>query len=275
MIPCGRNYIPNCSGSGVRLKPSRFRRPETPRVKHGAKCAAVEKIIMSGTRALIQARSSSTRFPGKMLREFGSGSVLGSVISRVRAARSVDEVVILTSLDSTDDQICEECDRLVVRYFRGSLENVADRFRAFLQNESIQSFVRISGDSPLIDPNLIDRMIFLFEESGADIASNVVRRTFPSGQSVEVIKTEVFLDAVDSFLSISHFEHVTKFFYEFPGDFSFVSLEADGDFSDIRLSIDYPDDLAILSKMIGESAPTPDWLSLANVWREEKLRNSG
>ena len=220
---------------------------------------------------LVQARSTSSRFPGKMLKSFGSTSVLGSVISRVEASSYVDEVVVLTSSDESDDDLCDLVSSLGVKVYRGSLDNVASRFYEYLTSESTEAFVRTSGDSPLIDPELIDQGVELFHQSKADLATNVLRRTFPAGQSVEVVRSRAFTESFPLMHAPHHFEHVTTFFYENPERFTIASYESEEDFSDVQLSVDYQRDYEILAKLSQEKPLELGWSRLATDWRTEVL----
>jgi len=222
---------------------------------------------------LVQARSSSSRFPGKMLKAFGTTTVLGSVISRVKDSLTLDDIVILTSTDQSDDALCEEARLLRVRVHRGPLENVASRFHNFLASESVEAFVRISGDSPLIDPALIDQGVEQFRKSRADLATNVLRRTFPTGQSVEVVRTSAYVRSFPLFSDKQHFEHVTAFFYENPGHFAIASFESEEDFSDVRLSIDYEHDYEVLTKVLNNNSADAGWKTLSTHWRSEILES--
>jgi spore coat polysaccharide biosynthesis protein SpsF len=206
-----------------------------------------------------------------MLKAFGATTVLGSVISRVRDSLTLDDIVILTSNDESDDALCEEARLLRVRVHRGPLENVASRFHEFLASENIEAFVRISGDSPLIDPALIDQGVELFRQSRADLATNVLRRTFPTGQSVEVVRTSAFMQSFPRFSDKKHFEHVTAFFYENPEHFALASFESKEDFSDVRLSVDYETDYEILLKVLANNSSEQNWKTLSIHWRNEIL----
>lgn len=220
---------------------------------------------------LVQARSNSLRLPGKMLKPFGTTTVLGSVIHRVKESLSIDDIVVVTSTEESDDALCDVAQSLGVRVYRGSLENVASRFYDCLISESTEAFVRINGDSPLIDPELIDYGVELFHRSGADLATNVLRRTFPVGQSVEVVRSRTFMQSFPLF-SEKHVEHVTTFFYENPGLFTIATFESEENFSDVRLSIDFQHDYEVLSKLVRESPGNFRWKQLANDWRKEVFR---
>ena len=128
--------------------------------------------------AVIQARMLSTRLPGKALRR-----------------TQVDLIVVATSTDPSDDVIVERCARLNVECHRGPLSDVAARFGEVVERYRLSAFARTSADSPLLDPALVDRVMAMLEP-GVDVATNVWPRTFPRGQSVEVVRADAFRRAL-------------------------------------------------------------------------------
>lgn len=163
--------------------------------------------------AIIQARMSSRRLPGKVLMDLAGKIVLERVIDRVKLAKGVSDIVVATSTDKSDDPIEAFCLKYQIKCFRGELQNVVARFSALLKHYNPKYFARISADSPLYDPLLLERAIKIFEGGGYDIVSNVVRRSYPKGQSVEIISTELFLRYSEQIHDLSDREHVTPFFY--------------------------------------------------------------
>lgn len=180
------------------------------------------------TRVLIQARMSSTRFPGKMLAPLQGKPMIAHVVARVSEAVSKDRIVVVTSTDQSDDplaQYVKTC--LEVALFRGNLNNVLRRFQDCLKDFPAERFVRICGDSPVIDPDLISAVIDIAEsEENTDLTTNVRRRSFPSGQSVEVVKTSSFLALDSGILTLEEQEHVTLYYYHHPEHFKIRSLVA-------------------------------------------------
>ncbi|MBV5270898.1 MAG: NTP transferase domain-containing protein [Afipia sp.] len=149
---------------------------------------------MSDVNIFVQGRMSSSRFPGKMLAPFRGRPLVANLLDRLAQANLRAKIVFLTSIDPTDDPLADFVDRRCdVAVYRGELENVAARFQSCLNSHSCEWFVRISGDSPLMSGALVERMIELVDP-GYDIVSNVVRRTFPFGQSVECVRSASFSD---------------------------------------------------------------------------------
>lgn len=213
--------------------------------------------------AIIQARMSSRRLPGKVLMGLAGKTVLGRVVDRVKLATGVSDIVVATSTDKSDDPIEAFCLKHQIKCFRGELQNVVARFSALLKQYKPKYFARISADSPLYDPVLLDRAIKIIEGGGYQIVSNVVKRSYPKGQSVEVISTDLFLKYSGQILDPSDQEHVTPFFYRvfssttLKGDplCKIYSLENDKmlDQSQESLCIDEPVDIERLTKIIKSS----------------------
>lgn len=190
---------------------------------------------------------SSARFPGKMLAPFHGRPLIAQVLERFRALGLHSRVVVLTSLDPTDDPLADfVANRCGVTVFRGELDNVVARFQAALAEYPCEWFVRISGDSPLIDPSLVQAMVGLSDRDH-DVVSNVVRRTFPPGQSVECVRSDVFRALAPNALTPDQREHVTKVFYDRPDAWRMRSVICiDAKWAGVRMAVDHLDDLRAL-----------------------------
>lgn len=200
-------------------------------------------------RVFVQARMSSSRFPGKVLAPLEGFPVLYHVVTRATMAVGKERVCLLTSDHASDDPIVAYTQRfLEVPVFRGSLFDVFDRFSSALKLYPCDWVMRISADSPLIDPNLMQAMIRLTEKP-CDLISNVVERTFPSGQSVEIIKSSLLEQVRSEILSNSDREHVTPFFYRNQDRFFIKSVKASAaEWADERMVVDTPQDLDLIKR---------------------------
>lgn len=197
---------------------------------------------------------SSERFPGKMLAPFRGRPLVGYLLDQFdRDLRS--KVVLLTSNHVTDDPLADFVEsRCAVPVFRGELQNVAARFQACLEVYPCEWFVRVSGDSPLMSSSLI-RAMFAFTGGGHDIVSNVVKRTFPPGQSVEVVRSDVFAALPASALSAAQQEHVTKVFYDTPEKWRIRSVVCrNPELAGARMVVDSLDDLRALEGVADNSS---------------------
>jgi spore coat polysaccharide biosynthesis protein SpsF len=206
-------------------------------------------------RIFIQARMSSARFPGKMLAPFRGRPLIAQVLERFRPYDLHSRVVVLTSLDRTDDPLADfVTNRCGVPVFRGDLDNVVLRFQSALAEYPCEWFVRVSGDSPLIDASLVQAMIG-FSDRSHDVVSNVVRRTFPPGQSVECVRGDVFRTLDPTALTPDQREHVTKVFYERSHDWRLGSVICrDPDWAGVRMVVDRVEDLRALEAGVTQPA---------------------
>lgn len=195
---------------------------------------------------VIQARMTSERLPGKVLASLAGKPVLGHVLDRLSRYRAV----VATSTDPSDDAVASFCADRGAECFRGPLEDVAARFAGVVATLGVDAFVRVSGDSPLLDPALVDRGLALFEERKPDIATNVFPRTFPKGQSVEVVDTRTFLAVEPELTEPADREHVTTFFYARPNRFRIENFVAEEDSSGLSFAVDTPEDLARLDALV-------------------------
>lgn len=207
--------------------------------------------------AVLQVRMSSRRLPGKALRAIRGRALLGHVVDRMRLCRTIDGLRIATSTDRADDAIAEFARTEDVDLYRGALDDVAGRLLNAAVAARADALVRISADSPLIDPAIVDRAVELYRRQRPELVSNVVRRTFPKGQSVEVIAVPALKRAVEAMTTPDEREHVTPWFYANPRRVRIVSFESADPRPQLQLSVDTPEDLqrvdAILSRL-GEPA---------------------
>jgi spore coat polysaccharide biosynthesis protein SpsF len=207
---------------------------------------------------VIQARVSSRRLPGKILLQLCGRPTLDYLVDALMRAQRLDGIVLATSTDPSDDQTALFARQRGIPCHRGSLENVALRMLGAGEEHQARAIVRINGDSPLMDPVIIDPAVPLFDEGPVDIVTNVHPRTFPKGQSVEVIALSALRAAVAAMGSSEEREHVTPYIYAHPELFSIVSFRADPPRPEIQLSIDDGEDFdrcaAILRALAG-----PPW----------------
>lgn len=193
--------------------------------------------------AIIQARMSSHRLPGKSLARVNGRPLLQMVLERVDRCIALDGCVVATSTDSSDDALELFCESHGVPVHRSSLANVASRFREIAQRESCDAFVRVNGDSPLIDPRMIDQGIGRYCACSYDLVTNVQHRTYPRGQSVEVVRATAFERAYSLMCEPADFEHVTRVFYRRADDFQIGSFRHVSDLSGVQMSVDSAEDL--------------------------------
>lgn len=216
---------------------------------------------------VVQVRMNSARLPGKALMELCGRPLLGRVVDRVSSAKAVTRVIVATSASSSDGQIAAFCARENIRCYRGPLDDVAERFRQVVNMEAAEAFVRVSGDSPLVDPALVDQAIKYYKQEECDLVTNVFPRTYPKGQSVEVVRSSVFEKLCESLTKPDQKEHVTKAFYDNPNDFRIVSFTSGMNAGAVNLSVDTAEDLARLAKLINMAGSDRSWSTLLADYR--------
>ncbi len=200
---------------------------------------------------IIQARLGATRLPGKVLLELNGRPILEWVAKRVLKAKTIDKLVVATSTEKTDDPLEEFCRTKGWNCFRGSENNVLDRYYQCLQHyQDCRTVIRITADCPLIDPEVIDQTVELFFQEGCDYASNVEPLSFPDGFDVEVFSAEVLKKVWESAQDDYSREHVTSYIKDNRQRFKISGLVNDQDLSDLRLTIDYQEDFLFLSKLL-------------------------
>jgi spore coat polysaccharide biosynthesis protein SpsF len=201
--------------------------------------------------AIVQARLGSSRLPGKVLAEIEGKPLLAYLLERLRRAESLDGIVVATSDDPSDDELAEYCATNDIDCHRGPLEDVARRMLDAAEERGLSAFIRVSGDSPLLDPRLVDRAASLLGEDGGDVVTNVVPRTFPHGQSVEAIAVDAFRRACAEMTETHDREHVTPFLYRNAARFRIRSFSHETDLSSLQLAVDTREDLAFVRAIVG------------------------
>jgi spore coat polysaccharide biosynthesis protein SpsF len=188
----------------------------------------------------------STRLPGKVLRDIGGQSMLARVVRRVEQARHVDQVLVATSSAPADDAVVAECERLGVASFRGSEQDVLDRYYQAALYGGAQVVVRITSDCPLIEPQLIDEVVAAFRAAQPDYASNTLHRTYPRGLDTEVFSLGALARAWAEAAEPYQRTHVTPYFYQHPELFALLSVRQARDDSHQRWTVDTAEDLAFV-----------------------------
>lgn len=222
---------------------------------------------MSRTIAFIQARMSSSRFPGKVLLPLDGVPLIVYMARRARKARLLDDVVVITSTDASDDELANALIEAQLPVFRGSLEDVLQRYADAAQAFDARDIVRLTGDCPLIDPDVIDAVVSLRRSACTDYASNVDPATYPDGLDVECFTRELLGRARAEASRIPHREHVTLWMRGVESGCSRANLQALSDLSDLRLTVDYPDDLEIVRELV-RILPADGQFDLFDILRE-------
>ena len=203
---------------------------------------------MSRTVAVVQARTGSTRLPGKVLKPLIGAPVLAHVMRRAARARRIDRVVIATTELPTDEPIVELAEREGWPVVRGSEMDLLDRYLAAARAHDAEVVVRITSDCPMIDPELIDAVVDALDAVGADYASNTLPpRTYPRGLDVEAMTLAALERAGREDLDPASREHATPYLWRNPGLFRHARVGNDVDLSDHRWTVDTEEDYHLLT----------------------------
>ena len=194
--------------------------------------------------AIVQARMSSTRLPGKVLEPIEGEPLIVRQLERITRATRLDGVVVATSEHESDDPLAQLLLARGVEVRRGPLDDVLGRFAMVIDEFQPDHVVRLTADNPLVDPAVIDRVVAEHLDSGADYTSNSRVRSYPYGLDVECFRVEAFARLRAAELSPYDHEHVTPAFYQEGSSFRVHQVVDAVDRSELRWSVDYPEDLA-------------------------------
>lgn len=209
------------------------------------------------TLAIIQARMTSTRLPGKVMADVAGRPLLDHVIARARQAGAVDRVVVATSKRGSDDTIAEYCGRVDIPCFRGSHDDVLDRYYHAAQHLEAESIVRLTADCPLLDPAVIDKVVHHFRAGGHDYVSNALEPSYPDGLDTEAFRGSALERAWREAKLTSEREHVTAFIWKHPELFRVANVANDRDLSHLRWTVDEPEDLEFVRAVYSHLGPAP------------------
>jgi spore coat polysaccharide biosynthesis protein SpsF len=203
--------------------------------------------------AIIQARTSSSRLPNKVLKTLPYGSnisILQQVIRRVKKSQLINEIIVATTTEKSDIKIIEIANKEDVKYFKGSLTNVLERYYFSAKENSLDLIVRVTSDCPCIDPEIIDLVVNEHLKNNNDYTSNIFKRTFPHGVDTEVFSfkslEEAYFNAKENFEK----EHVTPYIHRTnKNKYKIGHIEASEKYyaPDIRITVDTEEDYALLS----------------------------
>jgi spore coat polysaccharide biosynthesis protein SpsF (cytidylyltransferase family) len=223
------------------------------------------KMLPRSNLLIVQARMNSTRLPGKVLELLEESPLIDYQLQRIGKSKLVQRVVVATSQEKSDDLLAEHLERNSHAFVRGSLNNVFDRFIDVLNIYEPDFFIRITGDCPLVMPEILDSMIEVFEKSDLDYLSNALEPSFPDGLDVEIVKTSALRNLSTMKLSATEKEHVTLGIYSRPNIFSIQNYSNETDLSKERWTVDYPQDLEFVRRIVQFEKKQFGFLTLSGV----------
>jgi spore coat polysaccharide biosynthesis protein SpsF len=201
--------------------------------------------------AVLQARMSSRRLPGKVLMPINDMPMIYWQIKRILKSTAINDLVVATSIDKSDDVLVDFLDSIGIKSHRGSLKNVFSRFVDIEKTYLPDRIIRLTADCPMIMPDLIDNVVNLQKQSDSDYCSNTIIPMFPDGLDTEVIKFGNFSKFNECNLTAEDLEHVTLLFHRMANKIKCVNYFNEEDFSDFRWTVDDAKDLDFVRTIYG------------------------
>ena len=222
------------------------------------------------TVAIVQARHSATRFPGKVLTEVCGQTLLSMLTGQLQRANRIDEIVLATTGSPADDKIAASARALGLTVYRGSEHDVLDRYYRAAERAQATTIVRVTADCPLLDPAVVDLVVDEFARHSCDYAANTAPPPgkFPDGMDVEVFTMDALREIWEEARAGDHREHVTFALWQNPDRFRIHQVDWDQDWSDVRATVDYPEDLeAVRAVLESEAGSIPPVARIVEILR--------
>jgi spore coat polysaccharide biosynthesis protein SpsF len=219
-----------------------------------------------------QARYGSSRFPGKILKKIGNRSLLQIHLERLKRSKQASQVFVATTHEVEAKEILSIAVTSGCSSYQGSLHDVLDRFYQAVKDEQPDVVVRVTSDCPLNDPQLIDEMVEVFKKSDLDYLSNVHPPTFPDGIDIEIFTFAALEKAWSESENEKDREHVTHYFYTHPEFFKLGNFPCgEGDFSKVRLTVDYPEDFLVFEALVSKIGDSEVWRKYAEILKNDEM----
>lgn len=215
---------------------------------------------------ILQARMGSSRLPGKVLMPILGNPMLMLQIERISRAKLIDSIVVATTVSSSDDAIEELCASMNIKCFRGSENDLLDRYYKAAKKNNADYVVRLTGDDPLTDPELINSMIEKMKTGEFDAVTNTIQATFPEGLDLTVLSFQALEQAWYRAKLQSQREHVTPYIFDNPKNFNIHHFKQDIDKSELRWTVDYEDDFIFVEKIYSALYPFNKSFSTEDIY---------
>jgi len=207
--------------------------------------------------AIIQVRMGSTRLPGKVLKKLNGITILESLLNQLNYSRLLNDKIIATTSNSEDDVIVNFCESKGIKCFRGSVNDVLDRYHKCAKKFSINTIIRITSDCPLMDPQVVDDVIDFYLKNSYDYVNNFYKRTYPYGNDVEIFSLKVLEKVWEKATKLSEREHVTPYIYNNPDEFSLGWIENKENLSEFHWTVDRKEDLIFVQNIFKKISKRP------------------
>lgn len=230
--------------------------------------------------AIIQARTGSTRLPGKVLKKLGSETVISQLYQRIKQCRHLDDIVIAMPEGETDDALAQHVASFCPSTARGSEKDVLARYMSAAEQYNATTIVRITSDCPFFDPDILDQMLEAFDLQKPDYMSNTLTPHLPRGLDAEVFTMDALRQAYNEAKAPHEREHVTPYLYQNPDQFDVKGFRMAGDHSDLRWTLDTEQDWTLIQRMYAllplpyQAARLPDFLDLITAHPELREINA-
>lgn len=225
---------------------------------------------------ITQARTGSSRLPGKVLKQINGKSLLEIHLERLKKCSKISEIIVATTVNDEDAIIYDKALEWGFSSFTGSETDVLDRFYQSVKDKNPDWIVRVTSDCPLIDPELVDEIVTFVQENNCDYGSNGLIENYPDGQDVEVFKFSALKIAWENALLKSEREHVTPYIrnnsdFNNGNLFKAINFPCDSDFSKIRMTVDEQRDFDLMEILIHQLGTDKTWLTYTNFIIENDL----
>lgn len=236
------------------------------------------------TGVIIQARMSSTRFPGKILKELvGNITILDLLIDRISSCEFIDSITLATSTNPNDQILKSFSKTKGINFFAGSENDVLERYYLCAKRDKLNNIIRVTADDPFKDPAVIKEAYDIFINNSLDYVSNTLKPSFPEGIDIEVFN---FISLEEAYLNAnlpSEREHVTPYIWKNPNLFKLKNFSAEDDYSSYRLTVDYEEDYNLVKKILNHFYPNInfgykkiiEFLQSKNIASNKIERNEG
>ncbi|WP_037353034.1 cytidylyltransferase domain-containing protein [Selenomonas sp. FC4001] len=219
--------------------------------------------------AIIEARMTSTRLPGKVLMQGCGKPLLQHMIERLKRSKHLDDVIVATTVNDTDDGVVELCEEIGCSYFRGSEDDVLLRVLNAAKEFSVDVIVETTGDCPFIDWRHIDKLIDIYMTQDYDFVSNATERSFPDGFDIRIFSQKALQEVNDISNDPLDHEHVAIYFPRHPDKYKCFNLKADGeeDRPDLEVTLDEIGDYKLIKAVFDALYPENEDFSCVDVIR--------
>ncbi len=216
--------------------------------------------------AIVQARMTSSRLPGKVLMAVRGKTMIEYLFAQLQRIQKLDKIILATTINSEDDPLVEYAEKHQIAYFRGSEHDVLERYYKAATEYNLQHILRITGDCPLLDPAICDQIIDLYLKEKADVVGTGL--TFAEGEDCEIFSLSAIIEAHQKAKLKSEREHVSLFLYNRKDHYKVIEVQNETDDSQYRFTLDEPEDFQVIEAIINGISLKP-----SEIFTVEKVKS--